>query len=714
MTDQNSQFFAILTAIGKAKQANADALGIPWTFAQMGVGDANDTEPMPNEQQTQLINERRRAPLNQLKVDPANPNIIIAEQVIPENVGGWWIREVGLYDADGDLVAVANCAPSFKPLLTQGSGRTQVVRMNLIVSNTANVELKIDPSVVLATRQYVDSKILEELYKLDNKQSVRVATTANIALTGLQVVDGVTLLTGDRVLVKNQAAAKDNGIYIVGVAAWQRAPDADSNAEVTSAMILSVEQGTTLADTRWQLVTDGAIVLGTTSLTFQNITQGFATINSPAFQGNPTAPTPVVTDNDTSIATTAFVRNVLARYGIASYGYVWNGNIDLINETGVYTFSDGSSGTRPKHPTTGADIPRGVFFHMERDITLSALQIWESVNAGVALTFKRSRLSNGVWTGWAQIWDELNTPKQASPLDLTAGAMLTVGAFGTGRGFLSTEVDMNNYLTPGNYLTPLAGLLNIPPGWSASVRYSLVVEGYMSNNYLVQRITGGLSSGQTPILAVRVMQNAGEWSPWQFGSTNEHAPFRGTQVFKTAGVFTWTVPIGVKKAWVTVIGGGGGGGRSGVSGAGSGGGGGAGFSQRLVDLSSVTSVTVTVGAGGAGAAIDAAVGETGATSSFGAYLSATGGAGGFGNASSGYANGPGSGGLGTGGDFNTSLGVGQPSYGPYGGSGGGPGSRSTQGAVAGNTGVGPGGGGSGAAFGYNGGAGATGNVIIQW
>jgi len=313
MIDENSQFFAILTAVGKAKQSNADALGIPWTFAQMGVGDANNTDPIPNEQQTQLINERRRAPLNLVKVDPANPNIIVAEQVIPENVGGWWIREMGLYDAAGDLVAVANCAPSFKPLLTQGSGRTQVVRMNLIVSNTANVELKIDPSVVLATRQYVDSKILEELYKLDNKQSVRVATTANIALTGLQVVDGVTLVAGDRVLVKNQTAAKDNGIFIAGSAAWQRAPDADSNAEVTSAMILSVEQGTTLADTRWQLVTDGTIILGTTALAFQNVTQGYAPINSPALI-NPTANTPPLFDNTKAVATTEYVMRSMGNY----------------------------------------------------------------------------------------------------------------------------------------------------------------------------------------------------------------------------------------------------------------------------------------------------------------------------------------------------------------------------------------------------------------
>ncbi|WP_262502215.1 phage tail protein [Pseudomonas fragi] len=163
MIDQSSQFMAILTAVGEAKQANAAARGLPWTFTQMGVGDANGADPQPSRTQTKLINERRRAPLNQIKVDPKNTNVIIAEQVIPENVGGWWIREIGLYDADGDLVAVANCAPSFKPLLAQGSGKTQVVRMNFIVTSAANVVLKIDPSVVLATRQYVDDRIIEVL-----------------------------------------------------------------------------------------------------------------------------------------------------------------------------------------------------------------------------------------------------------------------------------------------------------------------------------------------------------------------------------------------------------------------------------------------------------------------------------------------------------------------------------------------------------------------
>lgn len=202
MIDHNSQFMAILTAVGEAKQANADALGIPWTFTQMGVGDANGMAPLPDRSQTRLINEQRRAPLNQVRIDPNNSNLIIAEQVIPENVGGWWIRELGLYDADDDLVAVANCAPSFKPLLAQGSGKTQVVRINFIVTSAANVTLKIDPSVVLATRQYVDEQILEVLPPTRatgtyqqvtiNKRGVVVAGSNPDTLQGYGIADAYT------------------------------------------------------------------------------------------------------------------------------------------------------------------------------------------------------------------------------------------------------------------------------------------------------------------------------------------------------------------------------------------------------------------------------------------------------------------------------------------------------------------------------------------
>lgn len=266
MVDQNSQFFAILTNVGTAKQANADALGIAWKITQMAVGDANGTDPVPNPTQKTLINEWRRAPLNQLKVDDNDASIIVAEQVIPADIGGKWIREIGLYDADGDLVAVANCAPTYKPVLSQGSGRTQVLRMSLVVSNAANVQLKIDPSVVLATREWVT----EELSRQDFKHSVLAATTAAINLTGLQTIDGVTLTAGARVLVKNQATAKENGIYtVVSGAAWKRSTDADSSAKVTPGLLVLVESGTVNGDSAWQLVTDAPIALGVTALSFE-------------------------------------------------------------------------------------------------------------------------------------------------------------------------------------------------------------------------------------------------------------------------------------------------------------------------------------------------------------------------------------------------------------------------------------------------------------
>lgn len=156
-----AKYFAILTNQGAARLANAAALGTKLNLTQMAVGDANGVLPTPDPAQTKLINQKRIAPLNLLTVDPANTSQIIAEQIIPENEGGFWIREIGLYDDDGILIAVANCPETYKPELQEGSGRTQTIRMILIVSSTSAITLKIDPSVVLATRQYVDDKVIE-------------------------------------------------------------------------------------------------------------------------------------------------------------------------------------------------------------------------------------------------------------------------------------------------------------------------------------------------------------------------------------------------------------------------------------------------------------------------------------------------------------------------------------------------------------------------
>lgn len=156
-----TKFYALLTNQGAAKLANAAALGTKIQITEMAVGDGGGTLPTPDASQTRLVNEKRRAALNSLSIDAVNSSQIIAEQVIPENEGGFWIREIGLFDADGDMVAVANCAETYKPQLQEGSGRTQTIRMILIVNSTAAVTLKIDPSVVLATRKYVDDKVIE-------------------------------------------------------------------------------------------------------------------------------------------------------------------------------------------------------------------------------------------------------------------------------------------------------------------------------------------------------------------------------------------------------------------------------------------------------------------------------------------------------------------------------------------------------------------------
>ncbi|EBO2991622.1 phage tail protein [Salmonella enterica subsp. enterica serovar Rissen] len=171
----SAKFYTLLTEIGAAKLASAAALGVPLKITHMAVGDGGGVLPTPSAQQTALVAERRRAALNMLYIDPQNNSQIIAEQVIPETEGGWWIREVGLFDETGALIAVGNCPESYKPQLTEGSGRTQTVRMVLITSSTDNITPKIDPAVVLATRKYVDDKALELKVYVDDLMAKHLA-----------------------------------------------------------------------------------------------------------------------------------------------------------------------------------------------------------------------------------------------------------------------------------------------------------------------------------------------------------------------------------------------------------------------------------------------------------------------------------------------------------------------------------------------------------
>ncbi|WP_257007937.1 phage tail-collar fiber domain-containing protein [Hafnia paralvei] len=155
------KYKAVLTKIGAAKIAAATAGGTKINLTQMAVGDGGGTLPTPDPAQTKLIAEKHRAALNKVIVDPKHKNYLVAELVIPPEIGGFWMRELGLYDEVGALIAVSNMAESYKPLLSEGSGRAQTLRMVVIVSDMDTVNLLIDSSTVLATQEYVDDKLLE-------------------------------------------------------------------------------------------------------------------------------------------------------------------------------------------------------------------------------------------------------------------------------------------------------------------------------------------------------------------------------------------------------------------------------------------------------------------------------------------------------------------------------------------------------------------------
>ncbi|MFD3230636.1 phage tail-collar fiber domain-containing protein [Rahnella aceris] len=152
---------ALLTTAGAAKIAAATAGGTQVNITRMVVGDGGGKLPTPDPKQTKLVNEVYRANLNRLSIDAKNSNYLVAELVIQPDVGGFWMREMGLYDADGVLIAVSNMAESYKPQLAEGSGRLQTLRMVLIVSEIESVALSIDGSTVMATKDYVDDKLSE-------------------------------------------------------------------------------------------------------------------------------------------------------------------------------------------------------------------------------------------------------------------------------------------------------------------------------------------------------------------------------------------------------------------------------------------------------------------------------------------------------------------------------------------------------------------------
>ncbi|HGW3732272.1 TPA: phage tail protein [Citrobacter freundii] len=290
----SAKFYTLLTDIGAAKLASAAALGVPLKITHMAVGSGGGALPTPNAQQTALVTEERRAALNMLYIDPQNSSQIIAEQVIPENEGGWWIREVGLFDETGALIAVGNCPESYKPKLAEGSGRTQTVRMVLITSSTDNITLKIDPAVVLATRKYVDDKVLELKVYVDDLMAKHLAAVDPHSQYAPK--DSPTL-TG---MPKTPTPPAGNNSTLIA-----------STAFVQAAIIALIGGAPATLDTLKEIA--AAINNDPNfSTTINNALALKAPLASPALTGTPTAPTAVQSTNNTQIATTAFVKSAVA------------------------------------------------------------------------------------------------------------------------------------------------------------------------------------------------------------------------------------------------------------------------------------------------------------------------------------------------------------------------------------------------------------------
>lgn len=202
----STKFKTVITTAGAAKLAAATVPGgKKVSLSAMAVGDGNGKLPVPDAGQTKLVHEVWRHALNKVSVDNKNKNYIVAELVVPPEVGGFWMRELGLYDDAGTLIAVANMAESYKPELTEGSGRAQTCRMVIIVSNVASVELSIDASTVMATQDYVDDKIAE------HEQSRR-HPDATLTEKGFTQLSSATNSTSEKLAATPKAvkAAYDN------------------------------------------------------------------------------------------------------------------------------------------------------------------------------------------------------------------------------------------------------------------------------------------------------------------------------------------------------------------------------------------------------------------------------------------------------------------------------------------------------------------------
>jgi hypothetical protein len=173
-------YFTVLTHIGAAKIAAATANKTLVELTHIAIGDGSGTTPLPEASQTQLVNEVFGTAVNELKIDEQNNSHVIVRSILPSNEGNFWIREVGVYDKDGDLIAVGNYPETYKPMLSDGVAKEVDLQVIFEVTNSDVVNLMIDPSIVMASQEYVNEKLIEKLNTKDHLNFI----TANCLLDG--------------------------------------------------------------------------------------------------------------------------------------------------------------------------------------------------------------------------------------------------------------------------------------------------------------------------------------------------------------------------------------------------------------------------------------------------------------------------------------------------------------------------------------------------
>ncbi|EFT2751405.1 phage tail protein [Escherichia coli] len=291
MSTTTRKFKTVITDTGAKKLAQAAAPdGKPVRLTHMAVGDGGGTLPTPDSKQTRLVHEVWRHTVNRVILDATHQNRIIAELVIPPETGGFWIREIGVFDEHGDLIAVGNTAESYKPTVAEGSGRAQTFRTILTVSSTATVALTVDNTMVMATVDYVDDKLKE------HEQSRR-HPDASLTAKGF-----VQLSSATNSVSETQAATPK---------AVKAAYDL-ANAKYTAQDATTAQKGIVQLSSATNSTSETLAATSKAVKAVMDETNKKAPLNSPALTGTPTTPTARQGTNNTQIANTAFVMAAIA------------------------------------------------------------------------------------------------------------------------------------------------------------------------------------------------------------------------------------------------------------------------------------------------------------------------------------------------------------------------------------------------------------------